>query len=93
MSGSMYQGSVEEIAETYDLDAVLAWLLGNGLSAEDIRLAMCPHCGELTPYAGLEDSHCSACQERIGEVGETVSVAEYWESQLEGGVLWGGAEA
>lgn len=76
----------------YDLDAVVAWLLGNGLDAEDIRLATCPHCGELTPYAG-EDSRCFACQERIGEVAGTVSLAEYWEAQLEEGVLWGGAEA
>jgi len=81
-----------ESDETYDLDAVLAWLLGNGFSAEDIRLATCSKCGELTPYAGKE-SRCCACRVVMGEVVGTMSLAEYWESQLENDVLWGGPEA
>jgi hypothetical protein len=78
----------------YDFDALMAWLVGNGTSPEEIRVIECPDCGTMTYVQPVDDPWCVCCSYPLeNHLEKAVSLAEYWERLLSEDVLWTGGEA
>jgi len=78
----------------YDFDALMAWLVGNGLDPEKIEVIECPDCGVMTYVALRDDPGCVCCGHPLARHRErAVSLAEYWEGVLSEDVLWDGGGA
>lgn len=78
----------------YDFDALIAWMVGNGMSPEEIRVIECPDCGVMTYVKDVEKPSCLCCGHPLeNHLEKVISLAEYWERLLSGDVLWTGGEA
>ena len=99
---STYQAPGSARRFVYDFDEECSHRMGNGESADEIRVVVCPECGKMTTVDVKGCGNCGAVldveDERVMTRMMTLAkhLAQQWESdwlrELEA-VLWSGGEA